>query len=570
MLNEKIRNVSIKKRLILGFSIIPILSMIFLFFICVKQSKIMIKNNMNDYSTEMLNIIDENIDLNIEKFEQQLDEVLMSPLIYYGLRNSNVMTAIERHNFSNKLNNFLYSKLHLLSSAGEVEILTKDLSILYTQGFKYFNKNDVLRYTFMAKQNIGKTIWFHTQIDGQGVISMARAIKDPLSKNILGYIFVALNEQSFTKSFLNKSLNNSTSTIILDENNKYLFGELPVNYKEKIELQGDKTIIGDIRYISKYKNVEKFDWKVVTLINYSSFLKQLINVIIVLGIVVLIFTIFFIIISKYIYRSIYIPIYKLSNCMESFIEGKFKTKLIDNSKDEIGTLSRQFNSLVEEINSLIIKVKYEQTLKRKSEINMLQAQINPHFLFNTLNTLKWIAIMNEDMSVSDGLNALAKLLRNTIVNSNEFITIREEIDNIKNYIVIQKLRYGDSFDVNYNICEKDYNKKIIKFILQPIIENSILHGFDEDKEGQKIDIEIKSGEKFLEITIKDNGKGFDYNNKSNEGNGKLSGVGYKNVYERIKLTYGKKAKVELKSKVLNGTCVKIILPNNFDEDGVYD
>lgn len=559
---NSIRSIGIKKRLIFGFLIIPIISMIVNFFISYKESNKIIKENIDNYSNEMLNIVEENINLNIGKFEQQLDEVLLSPLIYEGLNKSKIMSSTEEYNFANRMNEFLYSKLHLLSSAGEVEILTDDLSILYTQGFKYFKKEDVLKYSAIAQEVPGRTIWFHTQIDGQGAISMARAIRDPLTKVVNGYIFVALNEKAFGGSFLNVNLDNSASIIVLNEKNEYLFGQQKFPYKKIIDLNRDKTIIDSSRYIGNYKGVSKVGWKVVNLVPYESFLDRIRGVLVTLLIYMLTFIALTIILSNYIYKSIYNPINNLVKGMDRAISGCIDVKLEDDSNDEIGRLSKQFNGLISKINSLLDEIKYEQELKRESEIKMLQAQINPHFLFNTLNTLKWIAVMNEDISVSNGLGALAKLLRNTIVDSNEFVTIREEIDNIKSYIVIQKLRYGDSFEVNYHIEDEFYNYKIIKFILQPIIENSILHGFDEEKDNQKIDIIISERNAILEILIKDNGKGFNQDRHKEKKKGKLSGVGYKNVCERIKLTYGKEYTVELKSEIDSGTEVKIMLPVN--------
>ncbi len=561
-----IRNIGIKKRLILGFAVIPIISMIFIFIISWEQSRNIIKDNIDSYSSEMLNIIEENINLNIAKFEQQLDEVLMSNLIYEGLQKSKIMNQTEEYTFANNLNNFLYSKLHLLSSVGEVEILTKDLSILYTQGFKYFSKSDVLRYSHIAKKTPGKTIWFYTRIDGQGVISMARAIKDPETKLVNGYIFVALNENAFGGTFLNAALGDSTSIVILDENNNFLFGQKDFPYKKHIKLNGDKTIIDSSRYIASYKEIKKLNWKVVNLVNYNSFLDKIGNVILTLSIYIVTSIGIVIIFTKYIYKSIYNPIDNLVRGMDKVVDGCFDFKVKDEGNDELSLLTKQFNGLVHKINTLLNEVKHEQILKRESEIKMLQAQINPHFLFNTLSTLKWIAVMNEDTSVSNGLGALAKLLRDTIVNSKEFITVREEIYNIKNYIVIQKLRYGDSFDVNYNIKEDVYELKIIKFILQPIVENCILHGFDEDKDNQKIDIYISKMEKYLEIIIRDNGKGFDSKESKKKNKGNLSGIGYKNVFERIKLTYGADCEMDLKSIICYGTEVRILIPINNERD----
>ena len=237
-----------------------------------------------------------------------------------------------------------------------------------------------------------------------------------------------------------------------------------------------------------------------------------------------------------------------------------KVLVNDTYEDEIGVISDNFDSMLKRVNELIEKTKLQEVEKRDLEIRMLQAQINPHFLFNTLNSLKWTALMNQDYTVSEGLSSLAELLRNTIIDKNEFVTIREELENIKNYFVIQKIRYGNSFDVQYEVDELLLENKVIKFILQPIVENSIIHGIDENKENQKIIIKIMSEEENILISIKDNGKGF--NSKEKIKDNKLSGIGWNNVDERIKLTFGLDYGTNIYSEVNKGTIVKIVIPKS--------
>ena len=177
--------------------------------------------------------------------------------------------------------------------------------------------------------------------------------------------------------------------------------------------------------------------------------------------------------------------------MKRVSEGDLKVLVNDTYEDEIGVISDNFDSMLKRVNELIEKTKLQEVEKRDLEIRMLQAQINPHFLFNTLNSLKWTALMNQDYTVSEGLSSLAELLRNTIIDKNELVTIREELENIKNYVVIQKIRYGNSFDVQYEVDELLLENKVIKFILQPIVENSIIPGIDENKENQKIIIKCQ-------------------------------------------------------------------------------
>ena len=559
--NGEFLKLNLKKRLILGFIIIPIISMMFIFIAYGNKTKDIILDNIDNYSGEVLNLIGKNIDLSLETFEKQLDEILYSPLIQDGLQRAKVMTYQNKRDYIDGFDDFLKSKIYLLSSIGEVEILTKDLSILYTQGFKYFERKEIEKYSKLADDTRG-TLWFHTEISGEGNVAMVRAIRDTQSKLINGYIFVAINDKDFAKSFLDLDLGSGISINIVDEKNRYLFGQVGneniVKYRQLIDINSEIIKINEEKYIYKSKKIEGLGWSIVNLIPKYLVEKDIFNTIIGLLFFGIILMIVVFLTTRHIYRGIYNPVEKLIAGVNKVIDGDLDIELDVGNDDEIGVLSRQFKELITKINKLIDDVRYEQKLKRESEIKMLQAQINPHFLFNTLNTLKWIALMNDDKPVSSGLSALAKLLRNTIIDSNEFITIREEIDNIKSYIVIQKLRYGDSFDVKYHISDDIYDKKIIKFILQPIVENSILHGFDETLENQRIDIYISEINEKLEVVIKDNGRGFEVEDSANAKD-MLSGIGYKNVEERIILTYGGGHSVKVTSTPMVGTQVKMIL-----------
>ena len=166
--------------------------------------------------------------------------------------------------------------------------------------------------------------------------------------------------------------------------------------------------------------------------------------------------------------------------------------------------------------------------------------------------------------MSEGIAALARLLRNTIVDSKEVVTVEEEIENLKNYIIIQKLRYGDVFETVYNIDEDAKDCAILKFLLQPIVENSILHAFEEDKEHQLLSIRAQTEGKYLKIEIGDNGKGFVLE-KQESRNKKLSGIGIGNIQERIRLMYGEDYSMNIRSVVGTGTIVTLLLPRRMAE-----
>jgi two-component system sensor histidine kinase YesM len=214
-------------------------------------------------------------------------------------------------------------------------------------------------------------------------------------------------------------------------------------------------------------------------------------------------------------------------------------------------------------------VESEQQAKRDAELKMLQAQINPHFLFNTLNSLKWSAMMSGNEAVKQGIESLSELLRNTILVKEELVPLEVEIANLLHYATIQRIRYGDSFKLSFVMNDELYACLVPKFILQPIVENSILHAGSED--GRRVGIRVEGFREGadLRIVIADDGKGFDMNDahaRKSMSHAKLSGIGIGNVDERIRIHFGAAYGLVTRSAPNEGTETVITLPILTKED----
>lgn len=241
--------------------------------------------------------------------------------------------------------------------------------------------------------------------------------------------------------------------------------------------------------------------------------------------------------------------------------------IADDGQDEIGYLTREICQMVNQLDTYSRR-EVENSIEMKNlEIQMLQAQINPHFLFNTLNSIKWIAVLSRVPAVADSLSALSGLLKNTIVNKNEFLPLREEIENIKNYARIQSLRYTERFRMEYAVAEECWETPILKFLLQPIVENSILYGVEGVDRMVVIRVTAQAWQGGLRVSIADDGAGFDAKALAagNPSNRRFSGIGMPNVRERIRLVYGPKARMIVTSEVGQGTTVVLELPQRSEE-----
>lgn len=229
---------------------------------------------------------------------------------------------------------------------------------------------------------------------------------------------------------------------------------------------------------------------------------------------------------------------------------------------EIRELESVFKNMTLKLNSLIENIKDEKEKQRIAELSALQAQINPHFIYNTLDTISWMLLMKDDKETYEIIYALANFFRIALHGGMEVITIDKELSHLKNYLVIQKLRFPDKFEITYNIQDEILNLKMIKIILQPIVENAIKHGFDKMESGGKINVKgFLTDEGDIKFVVTDNGCGMDFDpikspKKSKDSD---SGYGILNINERLKLACGEKYGLKFISSLGKGTTVEILI-----------
>lgn len=265
------------------------------------------------------------------------------------------------------------------------------------------------------------------------------------------------------------------------------------------------------------------------------------------------------------------PIVRLIEHMDVISSGDFNRNPAIESNDELGVIGRQINEMSAHVSDLMENRIRDEQEKMNLEIKMLQAQINPHFLYNTLDSIKWIATMQHNTGIVRVVSALSSLLKNMAKGFNEKVTVRQELDFLDNYITIEKIRYIELFDVEITVADPAlYNAGIIKLTLQPLVENSIFSGIEPSGKPGLIQIHIFSREQTLYIRIRDNGVGISKENidrmltdTSRVTKHYMSGIGLPNVDRRIKLVYGQEYGLAIDSEVGVYTCVTVSLPLEF-------
>jgi two-component system sensor histidine kinase YesM len=404
------------------------------------------------------------------------------------------------------------------------------------------------------------------------VISLSREILDQESGEGTGILLVDLNYRIIERICASVQLGKRGYIFIVDRNGdivyhpqqQLLYGGLKTENIRRVLDEGENYFPGDHEDREKFYSVEPMHatgWKVVG-VNYRSEFMENRNAIrrsyTLWG---LLFLTVSMAISIILSRRISKPIRELRRSMGDVERGNFDVIADIRSSNEIGELGKDFNIMIGEIKKLLRRVTLEQEQKRKSELNALQMQINPHFLYNTLDSVIWMAERGKQQDVIAMSSALARLFRLSISKGKEIIDVASELEHVKNYLTIQKIRYKDRLDYRIEVDEDIKPLRIVKIILQPLVENAIYHGIKNNSAAGSVVITGHRTEKGIDLAVRDDGAGMDRDTLERVRR-RLDpgGVGIRNVDERIKLYFGNEYGLEFESREDEGTTVFIHLP----------
>jgi len=279
------------------------------------------------------------------------------------------------------------------------------------------------------------------------------------------------------------------------------------------------------------------------------------------------------------------PLAKFEVSLDRSIESESSNeKILEDISDDI-VFKNKIKALVEKCAHQMIRENSAEMLDKQAELAALQSQINPHFLYNTLESIRGYALIDDNNDIAKMVEALAAFFRYSINRKADLVTLRDEIANIQNYMMILKFRFNNRFSLDILIDDEDVKALdyfIPKLILQPIIENAIFHGLEDCVEGGKVTIEIIETEKNLLITVSDNGKGMDsktleelnqrirslgqYNDDHRNENQRNTGIALSNIHKRIQLLFGSDYGLNVYSTPDQGTDVEITIPANYERD----
>ena len=465
-------------------------------------------------------------------------------------------------------------------------------SSLFNNGMSTRNQNLKLDTQHWYADAVGKYEHYNlTSSHVQNVISGERPWVITLSRGIRNYtgegdsdgvVFIDLNYSAISELCTQNSVGTKGYVFILDQDGNIVYHPQQQQLYNELQTENISLIMnaktdvvtagkGDDEKIYALSHSETTGWTIVGCMNMSELLKnsrkaRSIYVLVALGLIAVA-----LVISSEIARNITFPIQKLRDSMKRVQKGDFSAAEIEvYSDNEIGSLTRSFNVMTHKIQDLMAQNIQEQEQKRKIELKALQSQINPHFLYNTLDSIIWMAEGKKNEEVVLMTASLARLLRQSISIENELVTIGQEVEYVRSYLTIQKMRYKDKLEFEINVDPRITHAQIIRLVLQPIVENAIYHGlkYKESKGMLKVH-GYELGERII-IDITDDGVGMDEETlkhiyDKHKVNYHSNGVGVYNVQQRLVLYYGKEYGIIYHSEKGKGTTATVVIPKKQED-----
>jgi len=400
------------------------------------------------------------------------------------------------------------------------------------------------------------------------VFSEQRIVRVPGQHKL--YIYLETNYSLFRKIFNQESYGMKVNHLLVNQqgnSTKVIDGKLPLSIIKAAGSNSNlthETLSG--YHLFRYASPQ--GWKLIAVVKKSEFNSEIYSwfyKMILLAFSTLLFAGF---LAWIIWRKIYGPLRKVNLEINRMAENVTAPVAYTNV-EEFDFVLTNFQQMKKQVNELIVAVAHNEKQKSQFEIEKLLSQINPHFLHNTLNTVQWMARLNGQKEIDKLVTLLVKVLHYNLGKQSIIVTIGEEIEAIRNYMELQRIRYDYEFEFNVEADEDVLSVAVPRFLLQPLVENSIYHGLSDNG---KVDVEItKHGEGEVQLCVKDNGAGMDADTLdqllSDDGAKKRGlGIGFSYVNRMLRTYYGEQMKLEMFSKPGEGTVVSIVIPRKGKED----
>ena len=578
-LNEYYRRASIKYIISISFTVVAVAGML----VVGGALYVRFSNSTEEVVSKNNQTIIDQVNLNLDSYLRNMMKI--SDTIYYraikkiDMSVENIekeMDLIYEANKDNLISITLFSEYGEVIDSYPLQQLKSNIEARNNDWFQNAkNKKENLHFSTPHVQNL----FYDPNYKYKWVVSLSRAAEITNNgKTSSGVLLVDMNFSGIEQICKNVEVSKNGYVYLIDRDGEIIYHPrqqliysnlITENNKEAAKFEDGNHIEkfeGSKRLVT-VKTVGYTGWKLVAISPMSDVTAGYYEFRI-FAIFIMIFAIFILIsINMFVSSRIANPIKDLETAVKEFENGVANLNITENGSCEVQHLAKAIKSMLNQMNILMENIMIEQESKRKSELNALQAQINPHFLYNTLDSIIWM-IENEKYDGSIVMvSALARFFRISLSKGKNVITVKDELEHARNYLTIQNIRYKNKFSYSIESDENTLNLTSIKLIVQPLIENAIYHGMEYMSGDGDILVKSYKKENDLYIDIIDNGLGMPQEvadklliEKVNNGQKKGSGIGLRNVHERIKLYFGNEYGLEVYSEPDEGTTIRIHMP----------
>ena len=582
---KKYRNFSIWTKLMIGFLavLIPIASMLVI--VLYTYSSNIISQKTLEQTSETVeqfsNSLDNYMTLVINKMEIMAD----SPVIQEELNAGEDEVNVVSDSFYARSKQIRRIMIQQYSS-----VTMNDMELYGMNGASYYfsvwsqkreieNEDELFR-----KADEARGRWVLVNDETGDTLQIIKLIKDLQTYTPMGYVRIGLKRDYINKMTGNISFGSDGIITILDEQDKIISGEIDdilCDYMEQETSPKGNFLYGEgkDKYTAVYVHSNITGWDTVGLIPMEYLSRDLAGIRGVSIVLILLAICIGIMVSMSIARGLVSPIKDTADALEHFAKGDFDVRLSEDRTDEIGKMNVVFNKAIRDIRELMQKVTQAEILEKEMEFKTLQSQMNPHFLYNTLDAINWMAFKQKQTEICNLISAISNLMRISISNKQSFIPLEQELGYVKDYLYIQNIRYKDRLETVYDIDAALLGQVIPKLIIQPIVENAIVHGIEKSYDKNTLYISaIRMGGN-IDIIVKDTGVGMPEEKvkellkepetvKSNSVS--HTNLGMYAVHKRLKFLYGEDYGLSVQSEMGEGTTVVIHIPYVEDPQKVYE
>lgn len=528
-----------------------------------------LQSNHEYYTSNVMAQTAQNINNRIDNITYILYDLSIDESLQEGIRgwNRSFLTESEIHTLRIDITKSITRSITKIKQIRGV-LLTfdhRDAISLSTTGISYSGSMD--NQEILAGQ--GSNIWQSLDCENQ-VIPISKVIYDFQTLKPIAYLTVFVNAEYFTACLQDVHLGEQGG-VYLVENGLCSIGQaLPESVQEALTDRDRVQWHADGYGQLVSAPVTLAQWELIGVVDTQSQQQEVFRILLEVIVVFLSVACILIVLCIHVSRTISRPIRDLQDCMERFSSGDFNVIAPARFHDEIGDLRQHFNKMAQEVNRLINRVYMEENLRQKAQIEALQMQINPHFLYNTLDTINWMSEINGQRDIAVVSRSLAALMRYSL-RDDKFVAVEEEIEAVEHYIQIQHYRYGDELKLELQLDEAVLYENMPKHILLPLLENALEHGLKDRKGEKRITVYGTTDGEVIRIQVQDNGTGFPEEllgtvlTQSPPTDGRHMKIGLRNVDRRLKLIYGPDHGLHIASQQQVGTTVTVSFPQETAE-----